>query len=98
VPGLLLILLETVVINCGGLKAEVKGTATGQIEKYTEGTDVESFVVSFKAKPLPCAEADKLCKELLGKGLRAEAGKGEEEAQEVTEDTNTYKEMVLIDF
>jgi hypothetical protein len=98
VPGLLVILLENVVINCGGLKLEVKGTATGEITGYTEGTDVTSFTANFIAKPLPCDESDKLCKEQLGKGLRAEVGKGEEEAQEVTKDENTAEKMAVIDF
>ena len=95
---MLLILLETAIINCGGLKTEVKGTATSEITGYTEGTDVTSFVLKFVGKPLSCDESDTLCKELLGKGLRAELGKGEEAAEEVTEETLKMEEMAAIDF
>jgi hypothetical protein len=100
VPGILVILLKTVVINCGGFITEVKGTATGEVTNVTAGTDFEKFTANFIAKPLPCDETDTLCKEQLGKGLRAELGKGEEAAEEVTEDKNTptEKEMFLFDF
>jgi hypothetical protein len=98
VPGVLGILLEPVIINCGGLKIEIKGTSTGEITGYTEGTDVTSLVAKTVAKPLPCDSGDTLCKELLGKGLRAEAGKGEEEAIVVGEGTANAEEMGMVDF
>jgi hypothetical protein len=98
VPGVLKILLISIVINCGGLKIEIKGTATGEITGYTEGADVTSLVANSVAKPLPCDSSDTLCKELLGKGLRAEAGKGEEEASIIGEGTAKAEKMAIVDF
>jgi hypothetical protein len=98
VPGVLGILLENVVINCGGLKIEIKGTSTGEITGYTEGTDVTNLTIQSGVKSLSCDESDKLCKELVGKGLRAEAGKGEEEACAEGEGKVESKEMAVVDF
>ena len=76
VPGLFVMLLKTVIINCGGTKILVSGIAIGEIEGASATTEVAKIDLNFVAIPklLACDKNDKLCKEEKEKFACATSG------------------------
>jgi len=107
VPGLFVMLLKDVLLNCGGTKILVLGVAIGEIEKASATADVTEIGLNFVAIPklLACDKNDKLCKEEKEKfacaasgSLCANVGGTEEPADQVAKATVKISPMVLIDF
>jgi Zn finger protein HypA/HybF involved in hydrogenase expression len=109
VPGVQIILLEAVKLNCAGISVIVEGVAIGEIIGASASQDVTGITLNFVAIPslLPCDKNDKLCKEEKEKfacpksgSLCSKVGGGESEnADQIAKEVKvTFKPMVLIDF
>jgi hypothetical protein len=107
VPGLFVMLLKDVIINCGGTKILVLGIAIGEVEKASATADVTEIGLNFVAIPklLACDKNDKLCKEEKEKFACATSGSlcanvtgTHESADQVAKATVKISPMVAIDF
>ena len=107
VPGLFLMFLKDVILNCGGTKILLLGIAVAEIEKASATADVTEVGLRFKAIPevLACDKNDKLCKEgkekfaCAASGSLCENATGTEEPVDLTASfTVKISPMVLIDF
>jgi hypothetical protein len=107
IPGIVVILLKNVVLNCLGVKVEVKGSAVGSIEGASATADVTKVTLNFLSKAelekIKCDKNDKLCQAILGTGnlggaLSAKIGEKFEPAEEIAKAKVESNKMVLIDF
>jgi hypothetical protein len=107
VPGLFVMLLKDVTLNCGGTKILLLGIAIAEVEKASATADVTEVGLNFVAIPklLACDKNDKLCKEEKEKFACAASGSlcanvtGTEESFDLTgKSTAKISPMVSIDF
>jgi hypothetical protein len=95
--GVAVILLETLLLNCGGGKVEVRGAAFGLVLASLTA-DVTAATLDFVAAGETCDTSDTLCKEIKEKfPLEGNFSGKFEKAEEITEAKVTFNKMVLFD-
>jgi hypothetical protein len=100
-PGIFILLLKIVILECGGgtAKVEIKGNVLGESSPTLESEDAKVIAYKFLGgSTVTCDSEDALCLTLAKEPLEANFSGKFEPAEEETEVSTTANKMVKVDF
>jgi hypothetical protein len=95
-PGIAVIILENVKLECGGLLVELRGAIKGLLIKASLTVDITEGTWDFVAAGEKCDTSDTVCEEIAKKPYEAKTKKVFEAATQTAELPVTLGEMALL--